>query len=77
MLETARYANQPHAETAKVVAPPGNIDLQTYGGDGPLALHGETHYRQTQLQPSLDVALKYGQLKAPYDSGPWVTDAQP
>jgi hypothetical protein len=38
--------------------------------------YGET-LTVTQLQPSLDVALKYGQLKAPYDSAQWVTDAQP
>jgi NitT/TauT family transport system substrate-binding protein len=75
LLETARYANTHHAETAKIVAPLANIDLATYGAMA-RSRYGEA-LTVTQLQPPLDVALKYGQLKAPYDSSQWVTDARP
>jgi NitT/TauT family transport system substrate-binding protein len=75
MLETARWANTHHADTAKIVAPLANIDLQTYRSMA-RSRFGET-LTVAQLQPSLDVALRYGQLKAPFDSTQWVTDAQP
>ena len=75
LIETARWANTHHAETAKIVAPLANIDLQTYRAMA-RSRFGET-LTVAQLQPALDVALRYGQLKAPFDSTQWVTDAQP
>jgi NitT/TauT family transport system substrate-binding protein len=75
MVEAARWANTHHAETAKILAPflgtdPAGIAAtarSTFGDTLTYAL----------LQPQLDVAYKYGQLKAPYDTHQIVTDAQP
>jgi len=75
MVETARWANGHHADTAKIVAPLANIDLQTFGTMA-RSRFGES-LTVAQLQPPLDAALKYGQLKAPFDATQWVTDAQP
>jgi NitT/TauT family transport system substrate-binding protein len=75
MVEAARWANKHHAETAKILAPLLGVDLSifatmvrpTFGDQLSAAL----------LQPPLDAAVKYGQIKTPYDARQIVTDAQP
>ena len=74
ILETARWANTHRADTAKILAPQSKIDLARFAtmarsryGENLVAAH---------LQPPLDAALKYGQLKAPFDAAQWVADAQ-
>jgi NitT/TauT family transport system substrate-binding protein len=75
MLETAQWANAHHAESAKILAPLANIDLATFTSMA-RSRFGET-LTAAQLQPPLDAALKYGQLKAPFDAAQMVTESQP
>ena len=75
IFETARWANVHHGDTAKIVSPLANIDLSTFSTMA-RSRFGESLVA-AQLQPPLDAALKYGQLKAPFDATQWVADAQP
>jgi len=75
ILETARWANAHHADTAQILAPQSKIDLTRFGTMA-RSRFGETLVA-AHLQPPLDAALKYGQLKAPFDAAQWVADAQP
>jgi NitT/TauT family transport system substrate-binding protein len=72
-LETARWANTHHAETAQILAPVSKIDLARLGTMA-RSRFGETLVA-ARLQAPLDAALKYGQLKAPFDAAQWVADA--
>ena len=74
ILETARWANAHHAETAQILAPQTKIDLARLGTMA-RSRFGETLVA-AHLQPPLDAAVKYGQLKAPFDAAQWVADAQ-
>jgi NitT/TauT family transport system substrate-binding protein len=73
ILETARWANSHHTDTARILAPMTKIDL-TRLGTMARSRFGETLVA-AHLQPPLDAAVKYGQLKAPFDAAQWVADA--
>ena len=74
MLDTARWANTHHADTAKILAPLSKIELARF------ATMARSRYGETlvaaRLQPPLDAALKYGQLKTPLDAAQWLAGAQ-
>jgi NitT/TauT family transport system substrate-binding protein len=75
MVETARWANTHRTDTAKILSPLLGVDPAVF----------TTMVRSTyddvlsaqHLQPQLDVAYKYGQLKTPFDARQIVADAQP
>jgi NitT/TauT family transport system substrate-binding protein len=75
MVETARWANTHRNETARILSPLLGVDPAVFS----------TMVRSTyddvltaqHLQPQLDVAFKYGQLKTPFDARQIVADAQP
>jgi NitT/TauT family transport system substrate-binding protein len=75
MVETARWANTHRTDTAKILSPLLGVDPAVFS----------TMVRSTyddvlsaqHLQPQLDVAYKYGQLKTPFDARQIVADAQP
>ena len=75
MVETARWANTHRADTAKILGPVSHIDPAVF------ALMARSRYGDVLstalLQPPLDVAYKYGQLKAPFDSKQMVAESQP
>ena len=75
MNDAARWSNAHHADTAKILGPLANIDPATF------ALMARSRYTDAisadQLQPLLDVALTYGQLKSKVDAKAIVADAQP
>ncbi len=75
ILETARWANTHRADTAKILAPLSKIDLARFSTMA-RSRYGETLVA-ARLQPPLDAALKYGQLKTPFDAAQWVAAAQP
>jgi NitT/TauT family transport system substrate-binding protein len=75
MNDAARWSNAHHADTAKILGPLANIDPATF------EQMARTRYTDSinaeQLQPLLDVAVTYGQLKARVDAKTIVADAQP
>jgi NitT/TauT family transport system substrate-binding protein len=75
MVETARWANKHHAETAKIIAPLLGLDVATFSTIA-RSTYGDVLSVQL-LQPLLDVALKYNQIKTPFDAKQIVADAQP
>jgi NitT/TauT family transport system substrate-binding protein len=75
MVETARWANKHHTETAKILAPLLGVDVSTFATTARSTYGDSLTY--AMLQPQMDVAYKYGQLKTPFDSHQMVTDAQP
>lgn len=75
MRETARWANGHHADTAKIFAAAAGIDPQAFTTVG-RALYGEQLTRAL-LQPGIDAAVKYGALKAPFDTAEIVAGAAP
>jgi ABC-type nitrate/sulfonate/bicarbonate transport system substrate-binding protein len=75
MIETAHWANAHHAETAKVLAPLTGIEPATVAVMG-RAVYGDTLIA-SQMQPVIDVAVKYGQLKEPLNASAIVSDARP
>jgi NitT/TauT family transport system substrate-binding protein len=75
MRETARWANTHHAETARMFAPQAGIDPAVLAAT-PRANYGDTLTRAL-LQPPIDVAVKYGALKEPFDARDIVTAAEP
>ena len=64
-METGRWANTHHAESAKVLGPLTGIEPATF------ATMARSEYGDSltasMIQPVIDVAVKYGQLKEP----PW------
>jgi NitT/TauT family transport system substrate-binding protein len=75
MVEAARWANTHHAETAKILAPFLGTDAASIAATA-RSTFGDT-LTYALLQPQLDVAYKYGQLKTAYDTHQIVTGAQP
>jgi NitT/TauT family transport system substrate-binding protein len=75
MRETAQYANTHHAETAKIFGPAAGIDPALFA-TMQRATYGEQLTRAL-LQPGIDTAVKYGALKAPFDTEEIVTAAAP
>jgi NitT/TauT family transport system substrate-binding protein len=75
MVETARWANTHHADTAKILAPMMGVDPASMAS-APRSVYGDV-LSAPLLQPVLDAAYKYGQLKSPLDAKQLVTDAQP
>jgi NitT/TauT family transport system substrate-binding protein len=75
MIETARWANAHHAETAKILGPLTNIDPSVFASMA-RSRYGDV-LNAAMLQPPIDVAYKYGQLKTPFDSKQMVAEAQP
>jgi NitT/TauT family transport system substrate-binding protein len=75
MNDAARWSNAPHAETAKILGPLANIDPATF------EQMARSRYTDSidaeSLQPLLDVALTYGQLKAKVDAATILADAEP
>lgn len=75
MVETARWANTHRADTAKILAPVSHIDPAVFGSMA-RSRYGDV-LSTALLQPPLDAAYKYGQIKAPFDSKQMVAEAQP
>jgi NitT/TauT family transport system substrate-binding protein len=75
MVETARWANTHHADTAKILAPMMGVDPASMA-NSPRSVYGDVLSAQL-LQPVLDTAYKYGQIKSPLDAKQLVADAQP
>ncbi len=75
MVETARWANTHHAETAKILAPYLGVDPSALANTA-RSTYGDS-LTVGMLQPQIDIAVKYGQLKAPYDTHLIVNEAQP
>jgi NitT/TauT family transport system substrate-binding protein len=75
MIETARWANAHHTETAQMLAGPSHIDLATFA-QMTRSTYGDA-LTATMLQPQIDAAFKYGALKQPFDARSIVADAQP
>lgn len=75
MVETARWANTHHAETARILGPLSNIDPAIFAIMA-RSVYGD-ELRTALLQPVIDTAYRYGQLKAPFDASRIVTEAQP
>lgn len=75
MRETARWANGHHADTAKILMPLTGIDAATFAAMD-RSTFAETLSRET-LQPPIDVAVKYGALKEPFDTAALVSEAAP
>jgi NitT/TauT family transport system substrate-binding protein len=75
MHETGRWANAHHAETAKILGPLSGVPEATF------AAMTRTSYTDTLtralMQPGIDAAVRYGALKAPFDTGEIVTAAAP
>jgi NitT/TauT family transport system substrate-binding protein len=74
MVETAHWANAHHAETARLLAPLSNIEPSTFNAIA-RSVYGDS-LRASLIQPVIDVAVKYGQLKEPFDANQIVADAQ-
>ena len=75
MVEAARWANTHRPESAALLAPLEGVDLATFMA---MARSKQGDVMNAQLlQPPIDVAYKYGQLKTPYDAKQFVLDAQP
>jgi len=75
MHETARWANAHRPETAKILSPLSNVPLATFG-----AMERSNYTDQLTkalLQPGIDVAVRYGALKEPFDTGQIVTTLAP
>jgi NitT/TauT family transport system substrate-binding protein len=75
MVDAAHWANTHHDETAKILAPLLKIDVSEFP-----AMARATYADQLSaqlLQPPINAAAKYGQIKEPYDTNQIVTDAQP
>jgi NitT/TauT family transport system substrate-binding protein len=75
MVESARWANTHHAETAKILSPLLGVDPAAFA-TMVRSTYGDVLSAQL-LQPQLDAAYKYGQLKTPFDARQIVADAQP
>jgi NitT/TauT family transport system substrate-binding protein len=75
MVETARWANTHHADTAKIIAPMIGVDPASMASQ-PRSVYGDV-LTAPLLQPVLDTAYHYGQLKTPMDAKQIVAEAQP
>ena len=75
MVETARWANTHHAETAKILAPLLGVDVATFANTA-RSTYGDS-LSVAMMQPQFDIAYRYGQLKTPFDARQMVNDAQP
>jgi NitT/TauT family transport system substrate-binding protein len=75
MRETARWANGHRADTAKILMPLTGIEAATFAKMD-RSTFAETLSREL-LQPPIDVAVKYGALKEPFDTALIVSDAEP
>jgi hypothetical protein len=75
MVEAARWANTHHTESANMLAPLVHIDPTVFMAMT-RATQGDTLTTQL-LQPPIDAAYKYGQLKTPFDAKLLVSEAQP
>lgn len=75
MHETARWANTHHAETAKILSPLSGVPLTTFTS---MSRTGYTdQLTKALMQPGIDVAARYGALKAPFDTADVVTALAP
>jgi NitT/TauT family transport system substrate-binding protein len=75
MIETAHWANAHHAESAQLLSGPSHIDLATFA-QMTRSTYGDA-LNAPMLQPQIDAAFKYGNLKQPFDARAIVADAQP
>jgi NitT/TauT family transport system substrate-binding protein len=75
MVEAARWANTHHTESANMLAPFARVDPSVFLAMT-RAVQGDTLNAQL-IQPPIDIAFKYGQIKAPYNAKDIVSDAQP
>jgi NitT/TauT family transport system substrate-binding protein len=75
MVEASRWANTHHAQTAKILGPLSNIEAATFDSMA-RSVYGD-RLDAAMLQPPIDVAVRYGQLKAPFDAKQIVLEAQP
>jgi NitT/TauT family transport system substrate-binding protein len=75
IVETGRWANVHHDETAKILATPSHIDLATFGAMG-RSTYGDA-LTASMLQPVIDAAVKYGALKQTLDANQIVADSRP
>lgn len=67
LLETGRWANTHHEETAAIVARITKIDIDTIRSET-RPIYGET-MNAAALQPELDAAYKFGFLTRPVSAG--------
>jgi NitT/TauT family transport system substrate-binding protein len=75
MHETARWANTHHAETAAILSPLSGVPLPTFAA---MSRTGYTdQLTKALMQPGIDVAARYGALKAPFDTSDVVTALVP
>ena len=75
MVEAARWANTHRTESANMLAPFARVDPAVF-----MAMTRATQgdaLSATLLQPPIDVAVKYGQLKTPFDAKALLSEAQP
>jgi ABC-type nitrate/sulfonate/bicarbonate transport system substrate-binding protein len=73
MHETVRWANVHHGDTAKILSPLSGLPLAIFAHMERSAFTDQlTH---ALLQPSVDVAYRYGVLKAEFDTSEIVSAA--
>jgi NitT/TauT family transport system substrate-binding protein len=75
MRETASWANTHHPQTARILGPLTGIDMKTFAAMT-RGVYAET-LTQPLLQPPIDVAVKYGALKQPFDTRELVDEVAP
>ncbi len=75
MMQTARWANAHHAETAAILAPLANVDAATFN-----SVTRNTYADALDpalLQPAIDAAFKFGILKQSTDMRTLVAESKP
>jgi NitT/TauT family transport system substrate-binding protein len=75
IVETGRWANAHHAESAKVLGPLTGIEPATFAAMA-RSEYGDS-LTASMIQPVIDVAVKYGQLKEPLNANDIVAQAKP
>jgi NitT/TauT family transport system substrate-binding protein len=75
IVETGRWANTHHAESAKVLGPLTGIEPATFAAMA-RSEYGDS-LTASMIQPVIDVAVKYGQLKEPLNANDIVAQAKP
>jgi hypothetical protein len=75
MHETGRWANAHHTETAAILSPLTGVPMTTFAAMKRTAYTDKL--TRALMQPGIDAAVRYGALKAPFDTGEIVTAAAP
>jgi ABC-type nitrate/sulfonate/bicarbonate transport system substrate-binding protein len=75
IVETGHWANTHHAESAKVLGPLTGIEPATFAAMT-RSEYGDS-LTAAMIQPVIDVAVKYGQLKEPLNANDIVAQAKP